>query len=180
MSDQSAELEARIRANRFRHEQNALAASLRALLGQTADALEFVNLARADALEAEFLASQRAADDIDSVVEHMWPQGQIDVFVDTVHRVARNVGSRPVWLIIRLTEPQAVAMPNDLPLDNPLGFAAQAARAELRLLDRELPAGLWLLRHSHVYGDRREYSWELSVWGEPWASAASRALRGIG
>jgi hypothetical protein len=181
MPDRSAEREARIRANRFRHEENALSAALRALLGQAADGLEFVDLARADALEAECLASHRAADEIDSVVGHTWGESDIEVTVDTIHRVARNVGSRPVWCIVRLTEPHALVMPNDLPLDNPLGFAALAwDDGDLRLLDRELPAGLWLVRHTHVHGAGREYSWELSVWGEPWASAATRAMRGIG
>jgi hypothetical protein len=65
-------------------------------------------------------------------------------------------------------------------LDNPVGFAA-AADHELRLLDQELPAGLLLDRRSHVHGpDVVRYTWELEVWGEPWLSAATRALRGVG
>jgi hypothetical protein len=73
-----------------------------------------------------------------------------------------------------------VELGSDAVLDNPLGFAAAGIGA-LRLLDRELPAGLWLVRRSHHYGPSTiRYRWELDVWGEPWLSAATRALRGVG
>jgi hypothetical protein len=167
--------------NRFRHEQAALAAALRGLLGQAADTLEFMGPQRAAEIDAEFLQSHRAADEYGSgVVEKVWPEAEIEVAADVIHRLARNVGARPIWIIVPLSDAQAVAMPNELPLDNPLGFAA-LADSELRLLDQELPAGLWFLRHTHhVATNQVDYSWELSVWGEPWASAAMRALRGIG
>lgn len=181
MPDPAAEQAARLRADRFEHEQGALAAALRGLLGHTADSLTFADIARADALQGEFVASHRAADELAAgVVERVWPEAEIDAAVDTIHRLARNVGPRPVWLIVPLTDSHGVDMPNDLPLDNPLGFAA-LADSELRLLDRELPAGLWFLRHApQLATGHFAYRWELSVWGEPWASAATRALRGIG
>jgi hypothetical protein len=167
--------------SRFRHEQSALAAALRSLLGQAADALEFMGPERAGEIDAEFLESHRAADEYGaSVVENFWPEAEIEKAVGVIHRLARHVGARPVWLIVPLSDPQAVAMPNELPLDNPLGFAA-LADSELRLLDHELPAGLWFLRHTHHLATNHvEYTWELSVWGEPWASAATGALRGAG
>jgi hypothetical protein len=63
-------------------------------------------------------------------------------------------------------------------LDNPLGFATLAGH-ELLLLDRELPAGLWLWRRVHDDGAARgvTVAWELELWGEPWLSAATRAIR---
>lgn len=167
--------------HRFRQEQSALAAALRALLGQAVDTLEFVGQERAEEIDAEFLQSRAVEEYGSNVVQQVWPEGAIEAATEVIHRVSRNVGTRPVWLIVPLSEAQAVAMPNDFALDNPLGFAALAwDDGDLRLLDRELPAGLWLVRHTHVHGAGREYSWELSVWGEPWASAATRAMRGIG
>jgi hypothetical protein len=166
--------------HRFRQEQSALAAALRALLGQAVDTLEFVGQERAEEIDAEFLQSRAVEEYGSNVVQQVWPEGAIEAATEVIHRVSRNVGTRPVWLIVPLSEAQAVAMPNDFALDNPLGFAA-LADSELRLLDRELPAGLWFLRHSHdAETNHVDYTWELSVWGEPWASAATRALRGIG
>lgn len=181
MSEPAADLTARARADAFRHEQAGLAAALRGLLGQAADSLTFLDLEGAGALSAELLASHRAADEYGgSVVERTWPEAEIQLAVDAIHRVARNVGPRPVWFVVPLTAPQCVAVPNDVILDNPLGFAALADR-ELRLMDQELPAGLWLRRHTRDDATgHADYTWELSVWGEPWASAATRALRGIG
>jgi hypothetical protein len=60
MSDSSADFAARARADRSRHEQAALAAAFRGLLGQAADGTTFLDLERADSLVAEFLASHRA------------------------------------------------------------------------------------------------------------------------
>jgi len=68
----------------------------------------------------------------------------------------------------------------DAVLDNPLGFASLGEH-EVRLLDHSVPAGLWLRRHSRHFGlGPARHTWQLEVWGEPWLSAATRALRGIG
>ncbi|HKW46426.1 MAG TPA: hypothetical protein VJN70_03245 [Gemmatimonadaceae bacterium] len=177
MTEQNAELKQRLRANRFRHEQAGLAAALEALIGTAGGPLEFVTLERADALAAEYLLSHRSAADLNATVEATWPQDEIERAVNFIHGLIEHVGARPTWLVVQLTEPQAVALTSEIVLDNPLGFAS-LADTELRLLDRELPAGLWLRRHSHHYGPMlTDYAWELTLWGEPWASAATRALR---
>ena len=177
MTEQNAESIKRLRANRFRHEQSGLAAALEGLLGTASGALEFVTLDRADALAAEYQYSRRGAADLNATVEAAWPQDEIERAVNFIHGLMEYVGTRPAWLIMQLTEPQAVALTSEIVLDNPLGFATLADN-EVRLLDRELPAGLCFLRHSHHFGPMlAEYTWELTVWGEPWASAATRALR---
>ena len=174
MTEQNAE----IRANRFRQEQSGLAAALEALLGAACDTLEFMPLDRADALAAEYQLSRRSAADVNTTVEAAWPQDEIERVVNHIHVLIEHVGTRPAWLIVQLTEPQAVGLASEVVLDNPLGFAALADN-EVRLLDHELPAGLNLMRISHNYGPLlTDYTWELTVWGEPWASAATRALRG--
>jgi hypothetical protein len=177
MTEQNAESIQRLRANRLRHEQSGLAASLEGLLGTASGALEFVTLDRADALAAEYQLSQQSAAELDATVEATWPQDEIERAVNFIHALIEQVGARPAWLIIQLTEPQAIALTSEVVLDNPLGFATLADN-EVRLLDRELPAGLSFIRHSHDHGPMlTEYIWELTTWGEPWASAATRALR---
>lgn len=178
MTEQNAELIQRIRANRFRHEQSGLAASLEGLLGTASGALEFVTLDRADALAAEYQLSQRSAADLNATVETTWPQDEIEPAVNFIHALIEHIGARPAWLIVQLTEPQAIALTSEVVLDNPLGFATLGDN-EVRLLDRELPAGLAFIRHSHQQESMlTEYTWDLTMWGEPWASAATRALRG--
>lgn len=178
MTEQNAELHQRLRAERFRHEQSGLAAALEALLGRASGTLEFVPLDQADALAAEYQLSHRSAADLNAAVEATWPQDEIERAVNCIHALIESVGSRPAWLIVQLTEPQALSLATEVVLDNPLGFAS-LADTELRLLDLEVPAGLWFVRHSHQYGPLlTDYTWELIVWGEPWASAATRALRG--
>ena len=180
MTEQNAELSQRLRASRFRHEQSGLAAALEGLLGTASGALEFVTLERADALAAEYQLSRRSAADVNTTVDATWPQDEIERAVNFIHALIEHVGARPAWLIVQLTEPQAVALTSEIVLDNPLGFATLADN-EVRLLDRELPAGLGFVRHSHQYGPMlTEYTWELTVWGEPWASSAARALRELG
>ena len=177
MTEQNAESSRGIRASRFRHEQSGLAAALEGLLGTASGGLEFVPLDRADALAAEYQLSRRSAADVNTTVEAAWPEDEIERAVNYIHALIEYVGQRPAWLIVQLTEPQAVALTSEIVLDNPLGFATLADN-EVRLLDRKLPSGLHLLRHSHHFGPMfTEYTWELTVWGEPWASAATRALR---
>jgi hypothetical protein len=89
-----SDLSARRRGERFEHEQAALAAALRGLLGQ-AESLELVDIARADALALEVLASHRTADEHQCVVEQVWPEAQIERAVEAIHRLATNVGARP-------------------------------------------------------------------------------------
>ena len=178
MTEQNAELHQRQRADRFRHEQAGLAAALEGLLGKASGTLEFVTLDRADALAAEYQLSHRSAADLSATVEASWPQDEIERAVNFIHALIEHVGARPAWLIVKLTEPQAVPLTSEVVLDNPLGFAS-LADTELRLLDQELPAGVWFVRHAHQYGPLlADYTWELIVWGEPWASAATRVLRG--
>jgi hypothetical protein len=162
------------------NEESALLASISGFLGRGADDITAAGPTEAASIAEEFLASVRATDALGTVVSQRWPQRDIQEIVDTLHRVSRNLGSRPVWLIVSLSEPHAIAMASDIALDNPLGFAGLGDH-ELQLLDRELPAGLWLIRPSGPDGSTIvEYTWELSAWGEPWGSATTRALRGIG
>jgi hypothetical protein len=91
-----------------------------------------------------------------------------------LHRAAALLGARACWWIVPGREPQAVPLAADAVLDNPFGFAALAEGAELVLLDRELPAGLWLGPPTEAGAP----GWELEAWGsEPWLSAATRAVR---
>jgi hypothetical protein len=178
MTEQNAESIQQHRARRFRQEQSGLAAALEGLLGTASGALEFVTLERADALAAEYQLSHRSAADVNATVEAAWPQDEIERAVNYIHALIGHVGGRPAWLIVQLSEPQAVALTSESVLDNPLGFATLADN-QVCLLDRELPAGLCFKRHTHDHESLlTDYTWELTVWGEPWASAATRALRG--
>lgn len=181
MRNPEPDLAAHFRDDRFRREEEALADALGGLLGREARTLSFAERSRADGLAAEFLASRGAHEERGGgVAEEVWGQAQIQLSVDAIHRVSRNLGSRPVWLIVCLSDPHAVTLQSEVVLDNPLGFAALGDR-ELRVLDYELPAGLWLRRHVQAGApEASRYSWELTAWGEPWGSATTRALRGIG
>ena len=180
MTDWEHDLDAGQRAERFRHEELALADALASLLGREARALSLVERPRAAALATEFLASHHAHELHGGVTEETWRQAQVQLAVDALHRASRNLGSRPVWLLVGLSDPHAVALASEIVLDNPLGFAALGDH-ELRVLDCELPAGLWLLRGTHqAEAETSDCTWELTAWGEPWASATTRALRGIG
>jgi hypothetical protein len=179
VAERGDESGARIESTRWRREEAALADALGTLLGRDAGAFDFAQAAEAKAVAEEFLASWRTLAG-SGVVERTWPEIEIQPAVDTLHRISRNVGERPVWLIVGLSDPHAVTLASDTVLDNPLGFASLGDR-ELRLLDHDLPAGLCFIRHSHQRGAAEtEYTWELSTWGEPWASATTRALRGLG
>jgi hypothetical protein len=176
----SDELAARLAANRFRLERDDFAAALERLLGRAAPE-PVADPAHAAALAADFRAAYDDASPHEwALVTRAWGAADEQALADTLHRLSRNLGARPAWLLV--TPPpmkQAAALGSDVALDNPLGFAAATGGA-LALLDGELPAGLRLVRHSH-HGGRGEvrYTWELEVFGEPWLSAATRALRGI-
>jgi hypothetical protein len=171
---------ARASADRFRRRRGELEGELRAPLGPHADAAPVDEPARAAAIHAEYRGSERAVEGQDwAMVRHSWPLADLDEMVDAIHRVSNNLRARDVWLVVPGREPQACALAADAVLDNPLGFAAIAG-GELLLLDRHVSAGVWLGRHTDEGDDGPEYEWELIVWGEPWLSATTRALRGIG
>ena len=179
--DRSDEIARRASRNRFRQRRAALAGELARLLGPREAAEPVDDSERAAALSAAFVRDHAAAEAHEwARVARWWGADEAGDLADTLHRISRHVGPRAVWLLLREREPQAVGIASDAVLDNPLGFAALTGH-ELRLLDQDVPAGVWLLRHSyHSPGDTR-YRWELEVWGaEPWLSAATRALRGVG
>ena len=173
------EIRARLAAERFRQRRDVAHEEIARLVGPRPAVALLEDAARAAALQAEFLASHRAAEGQEwACVAQEWPAADVVALTDTVHRLARNLRSRAVWLLLAGQDPQAAIVDSDLVLDNPLGFAALAGH-EVRLLDREVPAGLWLTRHEDGPTDAAR-TWALEVWGEPWLSATTRALRGVG
>jgi hypothetical protein len=103
-----------------------------------------------------------------------WPEGRRASIAAVLHHMGEMLGARALWLVIPGRPAQAVALDAETVLDNPFGFAALAEGAELVLLDRELPAGLWLGPPTEAGAP----GWELEAWGsEPWLSAATRAVR---
>ena len=86
--------------------------------------------------------------------------------MDACHRLARNLGVRDAWLMAGDRTAQAETLRSDTVLDNPMGFAAVAGH-QLRLLDSQVTAGLWLARLSHHFGAEVRFTWELDVFGEP-------------
>ena len=170
----------RASAQRFLAARASFATWLRSLLGAHARIVPVEDVRAAASLYGEYRAGEREAEGQDwALARHSWPLQDIDEAVDALHRLSNNLGSRDVWLIIPDRDPQACALSSEMVLDNPLGFAA-LARNELALMDRAVPAGLSFQRHdvTNEYGS--EHEWELIVWGEPWLSATTRALRGIG
>jgi hypothetical protein len=162
---------------RFQQRREELVEALRSLLGTHAAAAPLPDADRAAALAAEARASHRTAGEHEwGVARREWTRDDRGAVVALLHIVRAHLGPRPVWLIVPGREPQAVVADSDAVLDNPLGFAA-LADFELVLLDQQLPAGLWLLRHSHGHPDATTHGWELEVWGEPWLSATTRAMR---
>lgn len=164
-----------------------LAIALRALLGARAPA-PIDDAARAARLATEFAASRDAAVPSEwALLSRTWPADATPALVDTLHRLARNLGDRSVWLLDLGAPAQAVALPSAAVLDNPLGFAAATDHA-LALLDADVVAGLRLVRRApdqtasddSASDDTRDATWGLEVWGEPWLSATTRALRGVG
>ncbi len=170
-------------AERFRARRVELAGELTALLGRREAVAPVDDMAAAAAVDGEFLASYRQAEPHEwAIVRHGWPEEDTGGCAEALDRLARNLGARPAWLLVPGRPAQAVALPSDAALDNPFGFAALTERyaPELRLLDREVTAGLWFARRAHHMGTIAVYGWALEVWGEPWLSAATRALRGAG
>jgi hypothetical protein len=158
---------------RFRHRRAELVDQLRTLLGPHGAVEPIDDANRAAALAAETEAGHRAAREHGwAVVRHAWPVEERGAAAALVQAVSALIGARAVWLVLPGRDPQAVPLDAEEVLDNPFGFA-QLAREELVLLDRELPAGLWL-----VGPGAGADGWQLEVWGtEPWLSAATRALR---
>jgi hypothetical protein len=177
--DRSDEIARRAAAARFRRGRASMASDLTRLLGPRAGAALLEDRERAVALNADFLRTHTEAAKHDwARISQWWDASEAGDLANALHRLARNAGARPVWLIVLGREPQAAVTDSDSVLDNPLGFAA-LGDYELRLLDCEVPAGLWLVRHSYHAGAGVAYRWEFEVWGaEPWLSAATRALRG--
>ena len=181
MDGSADEIARRAGGNGFRQRRTALTGEIARLLGPRVAAEPLDDAARAAALDAAFHRDRRAFDAHEwARVSRWWGANEASDLADTLHRISYNAGPRPAWLLVGAREPQAVPLTSDVVLDNPLGFAALADH-ELRLLDQEVPAGVWLVRHSERSGFHIQYRWELEVWGsEPWLSAATRALRGIG
>jgi hypothetical protein len=186
-SVRSDDITRRASDNRFRRGREALALELRRLLGERAAPEPLADPDAAAAIASDARAGHRAAEEREwARVRREWPADSREAVADLVHAVSDAVGPRPVWLVVPDREPQAVALTSDVVLDNPLGFAALSGSVlgsvELVVLDREVPAGLWLGRHVHVFGpDETRFTWELEVWGaEPWLSSATRALREFG
>ena len=171
---------ARLSALRFADGRLLLQGWLRALLGPRPDVLPIDDPARAAEIHAEYRASERAAEGQDwALARQAWPLHDIDELVDTLHRLSNNLGTRAVWLVFPGRAPQACSLASSTVLDNPLGFAGLDDH-ELAILDQGVPAGLSLKRHDANGSEDLEDEWELVVWGEPWLSAATRALRGEG
>ena len=179
--DRSDEIRRRAGEARFRRGRASMASDLTRLLGTRTAAALLEDRERAVALNAEFLRTHTEATSQDwARITQWWDASEAGDLAEALHRLARIAGARPVWLLAGGREPQAAVTDSDSILDNPLGFAA-LGDYELRLLDREVPAGLWLVRHSYHAGPDVAYRWELEVWGaEPWLSSATRALRGEG
>lgn len=177
MTDRSDDITRRASDNRFRRRRVELVEALGGLLGQRAIAEPLADADRAAALAAEARASHRAAEPHAWALVHRdWRRDDRAGVVELLNAISARLGARATWLILPGWEPQVIPLSSDVLLDNPLGFAA-LADFEMVLLDQSVPAGLWLLRHSHVRGAETTFSWELEVWGEPWLSAATRAIR---
>jgi len=158
---------------RFHRDRRELIAAIRGLLGPRSRTEPLADADRAAALAAEARASHREAEPSSwALVRHEWGLDEREGVVNLLHAFGELLGPRSVWLILPGREPQAVGLPIDAVLDNPLGFAA-LSDFEMVLLDQSVPAGLRLLRHSYPISPE----WELEVWGEPWLSAATRAIR---
>ena len=158
---------------RFRRHRAELVDALRGLLGPRSRTEPLADADRAAALAVEARASHRqAAPNSWSMVRQEWANDEREAVVALLHALSALLGPRSAWMIVPGREPQAVGLTTDTVLDNPLGFAA-LSDFEMVLLDQSVPAGLWLLRHSYPTSS----GWELEVWGEPWLSAATRAIR---
>lgn len=161
---------------RFHRRRAEVTAEIARLLGPRGARTPVAEPERAAALERELGASYGAAGEHPwGIVAQEWPVGSVVAVTDTLHRLSRNLRQRPVWLVLAEGEPQCVPLDSESVLDNPLGFAGLAGQ-ELRLLDRLVPAGLLLVRRAEGGDDR----WLLEVWGEPWLSATTTAIRGDG
>ncbi len=163
---------------RFRRGREELVVALRSLLGPRGAPHPLDDADRAAAVAAEARAGHRAAGEHAwAVVRHAWGEDGRAGAAAVLQALSALVGPRPVWLVVPGREPQAVEVDSDVVLDNPIGFAVLAEGGELVLLDRQLPAGVWLGRHAGA-APGAPAGWELEVWGaEPWLSAATRALR---
>ncbi len=158
---------------RFRRQRTELIAQLRTLLGPRSRTEPLADADRAAALAAEARASHRQAEPNSwAMARREWACDEREGVVALLHALSDLLGTRSAWMILPGREPQAVGLSVDTVLDNPLGFAA-LSDFEMVLLDQSVPAGLWLLRHSYPTSS----AWELEVWGEPWLSAATRAIR---
>jgi hypothetical protein len=175
--DRPDDIERRGSNVRFRRRRAELVDSLRALLGPRGGVAPLDDADRAAALAVEARASHRAAEpDAWAMARRDWPSDERSDVVTLLHAIGDRLGARDAWLVLPGREPQVVALSSETVLDNPLGFAA-LADGEMLLLDQNVPAGLWLLRQAHGAGAQLSFSWELELWGEPWLSAATRAMR---
>ena len=158
-----------------------LSSELTRLLGTRTLIEPLSSAARAAQLDSAFVQAHAETEDLEwARVAHWWEADETDTLVETLHRMSALLGTRLVWLIVGGTEPQVASLVSDKVLDNPLGFGGLAGD-DLRLLDQEVPAGIWLTRHTYHGATQTQFRWEFEAWGaEPWLSAATRALRGEG
>ena len=176
MKERSDEIQRRAAALRAKRKRAELNRDLHRLLGPTASADLVVEGPEAASALSEFRSNYEAVEGVPSLLMHReWQDDEQQEIADLLHRLSTNLGPRPCWLLLSAPNPLRLSVNLDDVLDNPFGFAALESH-QLRLVDRKLPAALWLTRHSYHGPSDVTYAWELEVWGEPWWSAANRAL----
>ena len=171
------ELEDRITAQRLRSRNAEFVAGLKGLLGSRPSTVRTANAAEATRLAKEFKAGYESAEPHDwALIKFAWKGADSRDLVEWLHRLSNHLGNRDVWLLDVAEAAQAASIGSEQVLDNPLGFASILDQ-QVALLDQQVPAGFWLVRHSYHVGESTTYEWELEVWGEPWLSAMTHALR---
>jgi len=173
------EIRQRVAAQKFRTRNAEFVAELKSLLGSRSNWLSTADAEEASRLAKEFKAGYESAEPHDwALVKAVWDGAKTPALVEALNKLSNHLGNREVWLLDLREEWQAVALDSEQVLDNPVGFAAVCDQ-QVALLDRDVPAGLWLVRHSYHFRKSTRYEWELEVWGEPWLSAATRTLRDV-
>jgi hypothetical protein len=173
------EIRQRVVAQKFRTRNEEFVGELKSLLGSRSNPLSTADAEEASRLAKEFKAGYESAVPHDwALVKVVWGDAKTPDLVDALNKLSNHLGNREVWLLDLREERQAVALDSEEVLDNPVGFAAVCDQ-QVALLDRDVPGGFWLVRHSYHVGRAITYEWELEIWGEPWLSAATRTLRDV-
>lgn len=149
MKERSDEIQRRASALHARRTRSAVDHDLRRLLGAAGPIGRISEGAEAAAVLDEFRSSYQAIHTVSSLLVHQeWAGDSREEIARVVDRFSAHLGARPSWLLLSGPNPLVLSVHTDDVLDNPFGFATLDAY-QLRLLDRELPTGLWLLRHEH-------------------------------